>query len=294
MYKAFLGLTSNPFNLSPDPSFLYKSPFHEEALANLIYGVTSRKGFIMLAGEVGTGKTPLLECHRDYLTAHHTPFGFIFNSRLTPQQFFEMVAWDFDLECDRSSKTEVLFALNNLLLERANQNQTTALIVDEAQNLNWEVLEEIRMLGNLENRRGKMIQIILSGQPELERKLEEPNYRQLRQRIGLRCRLRPFSPAETAAYIATRLARAGMREQTVFPPDVLLEIHKRTQGIPRLINLVSDNLLLTAFAMEKRQASIEMLDEVTRDMDLNWSGNPKRFEQAEEAAPSSQADLSAA
>ncbi|HEY4086203.1 MAG TPA: AAA family ATPase [Bryobacteraceae bacterium] len=294
MYKAFFGLTSNPFNLSPDPTFLYKSPFHEEALANLIYGVTSRKGFIMLTGEVGTGKTTLLECLRDYLTSHHTPFGFIFNSRLTPQQFFEMVAWDFDLECDRSSKTEVLFALNNLLLERANQNQTTALIVDEAQNLDWEVLEEIRMLGNLENRRGKMIQIIISGQPELERKLEEPNYRQLRQRIGLRCRLRSFSPAETAAYIATRLSRAGMREQTAFPPDVLLEVHQRTQGIPRLINLVSDNLLLTAFAMEKRQASIEMLDEVTRDMDLNWSGNPKRFEQADKAVPPSQADLSAA
>jgi type II secretory pathway predicted ATPase ExeA len=294
MYKAFFGLTSNPFNLSPDPTFLYKSPFHEEALANLIYGVTSRKGFIMLTGEVGTGKTTLLECLRDYLTSHHTPFGFIFNSRLTPQQFFEMVAWDFDLECDRSSKTEVLFALNNLLLERANQNQTTALIVDEAQNLDWEVLEEIRMLGNLENRRGKMIQIILSGQPELERKLEEPNYRQLRQRIGLRCRLRPFSAAETAAYIATRLSRAGMREQTAFPADVLIEIHRRTQGIPRLINLVSDNLLLTAFAMEKHHASVEMLDEVTRDMELNWPGNPNRFEQSEKAAPSAQADLSAA
>lgn len=294
MYKAFFGLTSNPFNLSPDPTFLYKSPFHEEALANLIYGVTSRKGFIMLTGEVGTGKTTLLECLRDYLTSHHTPFGFIFNSRLTPEQFFEMVAWDFDLECNRSSKTEVLFALNNLLLERANQNQTTALIVDEAQNLDWEVLEEIRMLGNLENRRGKMIQIILSGQPELERKLEEPNYRQLRQRIGLRCRLRPFSAVETAEYIATRLSRAGMREQTAIPADVLLEIHKRTQGIPRLINLVSDNLLLTAFAMEKRQATVEMLDEVSRDMELNWPGNPKRFEHAETATPPAQADLSAA
>ncbi len=150
--------------------FLYRSPFHEEALANLIYGVTSRKGFIMLTGEVGTGKTTLLECLRDYLTSHHTPFGFIFNSRLTPQQFFEMLAWDFDLQCNRSSKTEVLFALNNLLLERANQNLTTALIVDEAQNLDWDVLEEIRMLGNLENRRGKMIQVILSGQPELRSK----------------------------------------------------------------------------------------------------------------------------
>jgi len=284
MYKAFFGLNSNPFNLSPDPTFLYRSPFHEEALANLIYGVTSRKGFIMLTGEVGTGKTTLLECLRDYLTSHRIPFGFIFNSRLTPEQFFEMLAWDFDLQCNRSSKTEVLFALNNLLLERANQNMTTALIVDEAQNLDWDVLEEIRMLGNLENRRGKMIQVILAGQPELDRKLEEPNFRQLRQRIGLRCRLRPFSATETAAYIGTRLARAGMKEQTAFSPGVLAEIHKRTQGIPRLINLVSDNLLLTAFAMEKHQANLEMLDEVTRDMDLDWPGSRRRFEQPESAA----------
>src|SRR5580698_7327740 len=170
MYKAFFGLSSTPFNLSPDPSFLYRSAQHEEALARLIYGVQSRKGFIVLTGEVGTGKTTMLECLRDHLTAHRTAFAYIFNSRLTPEQFFEMIAYDFDLQCNRTSKTEVLFALNNLLLERANQNRTTALIVDEAQNLDWEVLEEIRMLGNLENRRGKMIQVILSGQPELETK----------------------------------------------------------------------------------------------------------------------------
>jgi general secretion pathway protein A len=289
MYKAFFGLTSNPFNLSPDPSFLYKSPHHEEALANLVYGVTSRKGFILLTGEVGTGKTTLLECLRDYLTSHHTPFGFIFNSRLTPQQFFEMMAYDFDLQCNRSSKTEVLFAMNHMLLERANQNRTTALIVDEAQNIEWDVFEEIRMLGNLENRRGKMLQVILSGQPELERKLEDPSYRQLKQRIGLRCSLRPFTAAETAEYIASRLARAGMREQTVFPQDVLFEIHQRTEGIPRLINLVCDNLLLTAFAMASKTANLEMLDEVSRDMQLEWPGSPRRFAQSETSAIQSRA-----
>src|ERR1017187_6614323 len=175
MYKAFFGLTSNPFNLSPDPSFLYRSQQHEEALANLIYGVQSRKGFIVLTGEVGTGKTTMLECLRDHLTSHHIPFAFVFNSRLTPQQFLEMIAYDFDLQCQRGSKTEVLFALNALLIERANQNRTTTLIVDEAQNLEWDVLEEIRLLGNLENRRGKMLQIILAGQPELDRKLEDRN-----------------------------------------------------------------------------------------------------------------------
>ena len=217
MYQAFFGLNSTPFNLSPDPSFLYRSRQHEEALASLIYGVQSRKGFIVLTGEVGTGKTTMLECLRDHLTAHHTPFAFLFNSRLTPGQFFEMIAYDFDLPCTRNSKTEVLFALNSMLIQRANQNQTTVLIVDEAQNLDWDVLEEIRLLGNLETRRGKMMQIIMSGQPELDRKLEEREYRQLKQRIALRCHLRPFTALKTSQYIASRLRRAGMTEQTVFP-----------------------------------------------------------------------------
>jgi len=273
MYKAFFGLNSTPFNLSPDPSFLYRSAQHEEALAALIYGVQSRKGFIVLTGEVGTGKTTMLECLRDHLTAHRTPFAFLFNSRLTVDQFFEMMAYDFDLPCTRTSKTEVLFAMNNMLIQRANQNQTTVLIVDEAQNLDWEVLEEIRLLGNLETRRGKMLQIILSGQPELDARLDQGEYRQLKQRIALRCHLRPFTTSETAQYIASRLARAGMREQTVFPPDVLAEIQRRTQGIPRLINSVCDNLLLTSFAMESKVASVTMLDEVSRDLHLDWPGN---------------------
>jgi general secretion pathway protein A len=273
MYKAFFGLTSTPFNLSPDPSFLYRSAQHEEALASLIYGVQSRKGFIVLTGEVGTGKTTMLECLRDHLTAHRTPFGFLFNSRLTVDQFFEMMAYDFDLPCTRTSKTEVLFAMNNMLIQRVNQNQTTVLIVDEAQNLEWEVLEEIRLLGNLETRRGKMLQIILSGQPELDAKLEQSEYRQLKQRIALRCHLRPFTASETAQYIASRLARAGMRQQTVFPAEVLAEIQRRTQGIPRLINSVCDNLLLTCFAMESKVANVHMLDEVSRDLHLDWPGN---------------------
>jgi general secretion pathway protein A len=270
MYKAFFGLISNPFNLSPDPAFLFRSPQHEEALANLIYGVQSRKGFIALTGEVGTGKTTMLECLRDHLNAHQTPFAFVFNSRLTPEQFFEMVAYDFELPCSRTSKTEVLFALNAMLLERANQNRTTALIVDEAHNLDWNVLEEIRLLGNLENRRGKLLQIILSGQPELDRKLQQSEYRQLRQRIALRCRLRPFTASETAQYIATRLMRAGLRDQKVFPADVLLEIHHRTEGIPRVINSVCDNLMLTAFAMECHVTTLEMLDEVSNDLQLDY------------------------
>src|SRR5947199_6268235 len=228
MYNAFFGFTQNPFNMSPDPSFLYRSSQHEEALANLMYGVQSRKGFIVLTGEVGTGKTTMLECLRDFLESQYTEFAFIFNSRITSDQFFEMIAYDLDLRCARTSKTEVLFALNQLLLQQSQQARTTVLIVDEAHNLEWEVLEEIRLLGNLENRRGKLLQIILAGQPELDRKLEEREYRQLKQRIALRCQLNPFNATDTAQYIASRLARAGMREQNVIPPDVLLEIHRRT------------------------------------------------------------------
>ncbi len=160
-------------------------------------------------------------------------------------------------------------------IERANRNTTTALIVDEAQNLEWAVLEEIRLLGNLENRRGKMMQIILSGQPELDKRLEAQEFRQLKQRIALRCRLKPFTAAETSEYVASRLGRAGLRDQTVFSPELLHEIHNRTQGIPRLINLVCDNLLLTSFALESRHATLDMLEEVSRDLHLEWPGGPR-------------------
>ena len=268
MYKAFFGLISNPFNLSPDPAFLYRSPHHEEALANLIYGVQSRKGFILLTGEVGTGKTMMLECLRDHLDSHQIPFAFIFNSRLTADQFFEMMAYDLDLPCTRTSKTEVLIALNTMLLERANQNKTTVLIVDEGQNLEWEVLEEIRLLGNLENRRGKLLQIIISGQPELDEKLDRDEYRQLRQRIALRCRLRPFTESETAEYVGTRLAKSGLRDQHILPPHILARIHRSTEGIPRLINSVCDNLLLTSYAMENPVVTEQMYEEVARDLRL--------------------------
>src|SRR5689334_12383579 len=231
MYKAFFGFTEYPFNLSPDPAFLYRSAQHEEVLANLIYGVQSRKGFIVLSGEVGTGKTTMLECLRDFLVSQGVTYASIFNSRLTPEQFFEMVAYDFDLRCERTSKTEVLFALNQMLIERSNQGRNTVLIVDEAHNLDWEVLEEVRLLGNLENRRGKLLQIILAGQQELDRKLEAPEYRQLKQRIALRCELKPLEMQESVDYINTRLSVAGMKDQEIFPPEILAEVHYRAQGI---------------------------------------------------------------
>jgi general secretion pathway protein A len=274
MYNAFFGFSQNPFNMSPDPSFLFRSPQHEEALANLIYGVRSRKGFIVLTGEVGTGKTTLLECLRDHLNAQQIVFASFFNSRLTVEQFFEFLAYDFDLPANRHSKTEVLLALNHMLLERASQGRTTVLIVDEAHNLEWDVLEEIRLLGNLENRRGKLLQIVLSGQQELDSKLENPEYRQLKQRIALRCALQGFDLAQTTAYISSRMARAGLCEQTILAPELVEDIHFRSQGIPRLINSICDNVLLTAFALESKRVTRQMLDEVTSDMRLDYPGAP--------------------
>ena len=208
MYKAFFGFTKNPFDMSPDPSFLFRSAQHEEALANLIYGIQRRKGIIVLNGEDGTGKTTMLECLRDFLNAQQIAFASLFNSRLTVEQFFELLAYDLDLRCNRLSKTEVLLSLNNMLLERASVARTTVLIVDEAHNLEWDVLEEIRLLGNLENRKGKLLQIVIAGQQELDRKLDAPEFRQLKQRISLRCALQGFDLRDTVAYVNSRMARA--------------------------------------------------------------------------------------
>jgi general secretion pathway protein A len=291
MYNAFFGFAESPFNLSPDPAFFFRSEQHEEALANLVYGVQARKGFIVLAGEVGTGKTTMLECLRDYLESQYIEFAFLFNSRVNTEQFFEMIAYDLNLPCERTSKTEVLFALNQLLVEQAQLGRTVVLIVDEAHNLEWDVLEEIRLLGNLENRNGKLLQIILAGQPELDRKLDAPNLRQLKQRIVLRFNLQPFTLRDTVEYIQSRLGKAGMPHQTVFPEALLTEIHLRAQGTPRLINAICDNLLLSAFADEKKVCTTEMLDEISRDLRLEWPGSRRaRFrvqdENFERAAPS--------
>src|ERR1700753_2255347 len=244
MYNAYFGFSEAPFSLSPDPAFFYRSEQHEEALANLVYGVQARKGFIVLSGEVGTGKTTMLECLRDYLESQFIEFAFLFNSRINSDQFFEMIAYDLNLDCQRTSKTEVLCALNQLLVEQAQDGRTVVLIVDEAHNLEWEVLEEIRLLGNLENRNGKLLQIILAGQPELDRKLDAPNLRQLKQRNVLRCNLQPFTLGDATDYIQSRLEKAGLPDQTIFSEELMTEIHVRSQGIPRIINALCDNLLL--------------------------------------------------
>jgi len=212
----------------------------------------------------------MLECLRDFLNAQQIAFASLFNSRLSVEQFFELLSYDLELRCDRHSKTEVLLSLNNMLLERASVGRTTVLIVDEAHNLNWDVLEEIRLLGNLENRRGKLLQIIIAGQPELDRKLEAPEFRQLKQRVALRCLLRGLDLPDSVAYMNSRMARAGLKDQAIFSGPLMEEIQFRSQGIPRLINAICDNLLLTCFAMETKVATMEMLDEISADLRLDY------------------------
>jgi general secretion pathway protein A len=243
--------------------------------------VRSHKGFIALTGEVGTGKTTMLECLRDFLGSQDTAFAFIFNSQINPAQFFEMVAYDFALPCTHYTKTEVLFSLNNMLLDRAKLGKTTVLIIDEAHNLDWDVLEEVRLLGNLENRRGKLLQIILCGQPELDEKLDAPKFRQLKQRIALRYTLRALTREETAHYMEFRLAHVGVTEQTIFPVEVVELIHRRTKGVPRVINLVCDNALLGAFATGSHVVTADIVNEVCTDLRLD----PVRKEAAQTVLP---------
>jgi general secretion pathway protein A len=283
MYNALFGFSECPFSLSPDPAFYFRSARHQEVLANLIYGVQERKGSIVLTGDVGTGKTITLECLREVLDAQQIQFASLFNSRLTVDQFFQMVAYDLDLKCNRDSKADVLFALNSFLLRVAEQGKTVALILDEAHNLSDEVLEEVRLLGNLETRRGKLLQVILAGQTELDLRLDGAALRPLKQRIVLRCRLEAFPATDTTRYIAARLEKAGMPGQTVFPQEIVAEIHERSRGIPRLINSICDNLLLTCYAMSERVATEAMLDEVSRDMQLEWPNNRRSLATAHPA-----------
>src|ERR1700749_4400795 len=208
MYRKFYGLTRNPFEVSPDPYFFYPTPGHNEALSLLTYGVLRRKGFVVATGEVGTGKTLLVRCLLDSFTINKIAFAYIYNPVLTVQSFLEQVLTDFGLAAARS-KSEALSRLNNYLMTRSRDNLTTALVVDEAQLLDWNLLEEIRLLTNLETTSHKLLQIILAGQPELDRKLDSYELRQLKQRIGLRCRLLPLDCKEAAGYITRRIELAG-------------------------------------------------------------------------------------
>src|ERR1700732_3850184 len=239
MYKNFFGLKELPFNFSPDPRYLYWTPAAQEALSALTYGIESRKGFILLTGEGGTGKTTLLNGLLDWLRENDIATAFVFNSQLSSaKQLFDFMMADFGITCESRLKSHVLLKLKQWLLARYRAGKTTVLIVDEAQNLSEQLLEEIRLLTNLETSTEKLLQIVLSGQPELEEKLKLPQLRQLRQRIMLRCRTTPLSEEQTREYIAGRLRLAGASGEVIFSPKAVETIHVYSLGIPRVINLL--------------------------------------------------------
>jgi general secretion pathway protein A len=281
MYKRFFGLTRNPFEISPDPAFLVPTPRHNEALANLYYGVRRQKGFVVVTGEVGTGKTLLLKCLLDVLNHDQIAFAYVFNPRLTVPQFFQYVLGDLGIKGNGVQKSEMLLALNNFLISRYRKSQTTVLVVDEAQHLSRELLEEIRLLTNLETGQQKLLQIILAGQPELEQKLDASDLRQLKQRVALRCRLEPLTVQETRTYINRRLQLAGGSAGTLFPDETVEHVHHFSKGIPRLINTLCENALIIAYARQLKQVSPEFVDEVAADFRLNITTPPQRAENDE-------------
>lgn len=270
MYKAFYSLKRNPFDITPDPAFLYSTKKHNEALAALYYGVRRRKGFVVLTGEVGTGKTLLVRCLLQILRRADVAFAYVFNSRLSPMEFLQYAAGDFHLPASGKSKSELLLELGTYVISRGQRNLTTVLIIDEAHHLSADVLEEVRLLTNLETPQAKLLQILLIGQPELEEKLDSDNLRQLKQRISLRARLGPLEFEETNGYIYRRLQLAGApRPEEIFPLDTVLEVHRHSRGYPRLINTLCENGLIHGYAKQSRAVTAEMIQEIAADFRLN-------------------------
>ena len=270
MYKNFFGLKENPFNVNPDPRYLFLTKQIEEALSGLMYGIQTRKGFITLTGEVGTGKTTLINRLLDWLHLKRTKTAFLFNSRMNSNQLFDFILAEFEISCDSRSKSQQLMKLNHWLLDRYRAGETAVLIVDEAQNLTFPVLEEIRLLTNLETSTEKLLQIVLSGQPELEDKLKLPQLRQLRQRITLRCRTTPMSEEQTRDYIQERLRIAGAVPQSaIFSSKAMDAVHMYSMGIPRVINLLCEHALINSFVDQQPVVEPRVIEDVAREFQLD-------------------------
>ncbi len=272
MYRAFYNLKRRPFEIIPDPSFLFATPGHNEALAALYHGVRGHKGFVVLTGEVGTGKTLLLRCLLQLLKqSDDIAYAYIFNSRLSSVEFLHYIATDFGLSVSGKNKSEILLDLSNFLIARGSQGLTTVLIVDEAHHLSVDILEEIRLLTNLETTHDKLLQILLVGQPELDEKLDSTSLRQLKQRVAHRARLEPLSLEETGGYIARRLRQAGASPDApvLFPAETTQQIYQHSRGIPRLINTVCENALITGYARQLETINPEIIDDIAADLRLN-------------------------
>ncbi len=265
MYCEFYGMRERPFNVTADPKFLYLNARYREALASLHYGVTQRKGFITLIGEAGTGKTTLLKKLLNDLDPN-TRTVFVFNTNVTFDEILEYIFGEFDLPVHNGKRLYMLQRLNAFLLDELREGRNVALLVDEAQDLDFSVMEDLRLLSNLETSKEKILQIVLAGQPELGQKLTNPSLRQLRQRVAVNCRLMPLTREELSEYIQSRLSSAGCNDPQLFSRDALERVYEISGGIPRIVNVVCDNALVIGYAMGKKRLTGEVVDEAAADL----------------------------
>ncbi len=275
MYEAFFGLNKKPFELVPNPDFLYLSRSHSRAGTYLDYAMRENTGFILLTGEVGAGKTTIIRRLLGTL-GPNVQVSKVFNTRLEADQLIATINDDFGIEIEGRSKVQMLRDLYQFLIEQYGNQRRSVLIIDEAQNLSVDSLEELRMLSNLETNDTKLLQILLVGQPELKKILSVPELRQLRQRISIHCHINPLSPEETAQYVFHRLEVAGNRDAVSFDEEALSLVHEYSGGIPRLINVLCDFLLLSAFAEETRAITGNLVDEVASDSQFEGQFLPRK------------------
>jgi general secretion pathway protein A len=268
MYESFYGLRQPPFELTSDPRFLFLTAQHQEALSTLVYGLSSAKPITVMIGEAGTGKSTLLRAALDEVPCREVTCVVIDNPTLTRAEFVETLAARFELgEGAFTSKADLLVSLESAVRRRHSQNAITALVVDEAQALSTEILEEVRFLTNLETDTDKLLPVVLAGQPALVDRLNEHGMRQLKQRIALRCDLDSLDLQETAGYIASRIRTAGGNPANTFTQQAVMLIHERSCGLPRTISVICDNALLSGFALDRRPVDASIVLEVCRDFD---------------------------
>ena len=276
MYLEYFGFREKPFNVTPDPRFFYNNPIYQETYAGLVYGIRERKGFISLIGEVGTGKTTLL---RKLMSELREPVHFVYlcYTTLTFEELLSFICADLGIALGEKSHLQRIQALNDFLLHVSRDGGTSVLLVDEAQNLADEVLENLRLLSNLETASEKLLQIVLVGQPELERKLAQPKLRQLKQRIAIQGRLGRLKEREVGPFISSRLMAAGYKGEPLFTAEAIQRIAIYSKGTPRLINVICDNALLVAYSLNQKTVQVEVIEEVARDLQLKQDIRPSRL-----------------
>jgi len=291
MYQDFYGLRELPFELTPNPRYLFLTARHREALSTLEYVLSTAKGITVLIGEAGTGKTTLLHAALASEECRHVDCVYLPNPTLTREEFIELLSVRFGLSAHASrSKAGLLCELEAVLYERRQAGRVTALLIDEAQSLSDELLEEVRLLANTETATEKLLPLVLAGQPELRDRLNEPSLRQLKQRVTLRCEIAPLTRQETASYIAQRIRTVGGDAAKLFTREAVLLIHEHSRGIPRIISVICDNALVSGFALGRQPVDSATVFEVVRDLDLGmnapqWPREIPREEPEPEAAP---------